>query len=165
MGYDGAPIAGERIRLVAPGPDFDAAVALHPESFSSRSELSGTEWPWAVFAATDDRSLLFAIEVDGAVIGDCGLHDIVRDSCEAMLGYHIFLPENRERGFGSDAVRTLVRYAREELGLRRLVAITGVENTASRRTAMSAGLRFVGEAREGPHLVVFVLEEASRAAL
>lgn len=158
MRYEGAPISGIRVRLVTPGPLFEAALAHDPETFSSRSERMGSKWPWAAFAVVDERALVFGIEAAGEVIGDCGLHDIEPQKGDAMLGYHIFLAKNRGRGFGGDAVRTLVRYAREEMGLKRLVAITGVENAASQRTALGAGFRFVGEAREGPHLVVYVRE-------
>ncbi len=89
------------------------------------------------------------------------LHDMDLGAGEGMVGYHIFRTRDRGRGYGTSALNALCSYALE-LGLQRLVVITSVDNAASRRIAEKCGFRFIGPAREGPHLVVF--ERASRRA-
>jgi RimJ/RimL family protein N-acetyltransferase len=61
----------------------------------------------------------FAIEVDGDLIGEARLHDIVHFDRHCELGIGI----GRDfwgKGFGQDAVRTLVDYAFEHLNMNRV---------------------------------------------
>ena len=66
----------------------------------------------------NDRAY-FGIEVDGELIGEAGLHRIDHFSRVCELGIGI----GREfwgKGFGQDAVRTLVDYAFEHLNMNRI---------------------------------------------
>jgi len=74
----------------------------------------------------NDRAY-FGIDVDGELIGEAGLHRIDHFSRVCELGIGI----GREfwgKGFGQDAVRTLVDYAFEHLNM------TGSASTCWRRT-------------------------------
>ena len=62
---------------------------------------------------------LFAIEVGGEVIGDCGLFGINRFHGFAYLGIGLGR-EHWNKGYGQDAVRTLVGYGFRHLALRRI---------------------------------------------
>jgi RimJ/RimL family protein N-acetyltransferase len=65
------------------------------------------------------RAFYFAIEVDGELIGECGLHAIDHFNRRCEVGIEI----GREfwgKGFGQDAVRTLVDYAFEHLNMNRV---------------------------------------------
>jgi RimJ/RimL family protein N-acetyltransferase len=60
------------------------------------------------------------------------------------LGYWL-APSARGRGFMTQAVEALVRWAMNEQGIRRLTLTTHVENAASQRVALRAGFVRIGE--------------------
>lgn len=68
------------------------------------------------------RSQFYCI-VDGessALVGNIGLRDIDLRSRSAELGIMIGDTENQDKGYGTDAMRALVRYAFEEMNLNRI---------------------------------------------
>jgi len=70
-------------------------------------------------AQPESNVVRFVIEVEGAVIGACGLHYLDPYSQTCHLGIAI----RRDRwgqGYGQDAVRTLLRYAFGPLNLRKV---------------------------------------------
>ena len=76
----------------------------------------------------------------GTPIGMCGL--IKREALEDVdIGY-AFLPEYWSKGYAIEAAMAVKEYARDSIGLRRLVAITDPENLASIRVLEKLGLRF-----------------------
>jgi len=84
----------------------------------------------------------------GAVVGMCGL--IRRDAFEdADVGYAL-LPEFTGRGYATEAVRAAVRYARDRVGLDRLIAIVSVGNARSIRVLEKLGFTFERPVRLTP---------------
>ena len=76
----------------------------------------------------------------GPPIGMCGL--LRRDFLEdADIGFAL-LPAHRGRGYAREAARATLVYARDELGLGRIVAITSRDNERSGRLLEEVGLRF-----------------------
>lgn len=76
----------------------------------------------------------------GIPIGMCGL--IQRDALDDVdLGYAL-LPEFGGKGYAREAARAVVAYAREVLGLVRLVAIVGDRNERSIRLLETVGFVF-----------------------
>jgi RimJ/RimL family protein N-acetyltransferase len=73
---------------------------------------------------------LFAIEVieSGELVGNIALHDISHRSRRAVLGIMIGDPINQNKGYGSDALRTLVRFAFESLNLNRVQLLVHDDN-------------------------------------
>jgi len=65
------------------------------------------------------RAFYFAIEVAGDLIGQCGLHAIDHFNRSCDVGIEIGRDFWR-KGFGQDAVRTLVDYAFEHLNMNRI---------------------------------------------
>lgn len=98
-----------------------------------RSRLVGNYWRhgfgfWAVERAAD-----------GALIGMCGLTQ--RDSLpEPDIGYAL-LPAHWGRGYAREAAAACLRYAREVLRLRTLLAITAPHNQPSMDLLQSIGLK------------------------
>ena len=83
---------------------------------------------------------LVILKQTSASIGMCGL--IKRDVLEDVdIGY-AFLPEYWSKGYAVEAALAVKKYARDGIGLRRLVAITDPENQASIRLLEKLGLRF-----------------------
>ena len=75
----------------------------------------------------------------GEPAGLCGL--IKRDSLEhADLGF-AFLPEYRGRGYALEAARATLDYAKNVLGLPRILAVTTLDNEASGRLLTKLGFR------------------------
>jgi len=73
-------------------------------------------------------------------IGMCGL--IRRDTLpDVDIGY-AFLPAYRSRGYAVEAARATVAHARDDFGLKRLVAIVLPQNAPSIRVLEAIGLAF-----------------------
>jgi RimJ/RimL family protein N-acetyltransferase len=95
--------------------------------------------PVAMYARCGFGLLRVALK-DGTPIGMCGL--IRRDSLpDVDIGF-AFLPGFRGRGYAREAARATMDYARDTVGLRRVVAITSLDNTASGRLLEAVGLHF-----------------------
>lgn len=77
---------------------------------------------------------------DGMPIGMCGL--IKRDTLEDVDIGFAFLPRYRAQGYAREAARATLAYARDVIGLTRVVAITSDDNEASGRLLQSIGLAF-----------------------
>ena len=119
------------------------------------TDLTDSQKDWFHRAQSDNWCFFFAVQRREGLIGQILVHDIDWTRSEALIGYHLFRPEDRGQGYGTAALRALCDYAFRTLGLRRLVIITSRDNVASRRIAAKAGFRELGVAREGPNLVVY----------
>jgi len=85
---------------------------------------------------------LFMVELkkDATPIGMCGL--IKRETLEDVdLGF-AYLPAYRANGYGREAARATLDYGRNSAALRRIVAITSIDNEASGRLLQAVGMRF-----------------------
>jgi RimJ/RimL family protein N-acetyltransferase len=81
---------------------------------------------------------LYLVELsNGTPIGTCGL--IKRDTLEHVdIGY-AFMPDYRGQGYALEAASAVMAYARETLGLDRIVAIVSKHNHASTSLLMKLG--------------------------
>jgi RimJ/RimL family protein N-acetyltransferase len=96
----------------------------------------------------------------GEPIGICGL--LKREWLEDVdLGFAL-QPRFWGEGYAFEAASAVLAHARERLGLRRIVAITSLDNEPSIRLLARLAFRFERVARftaEGPELRVFAREE------
>ena len=76
----------------------------------------------------------------GVPAGICGL--VKRDTLPDVDVGYAFLPPFRSKGYASEAAAAVVAYARDVVGLKRLLAITDPGNAASIRVLEKLGLRF-----------------------
>jgi RimJ/RimL family protein N-acetyltransferase len=81
-------------------------------------------------------------------IGNCGLMTIDRDNRTATLGIFIGEKDCRGRGFGTEAVRTLCRFAFGEMDLRKIRLDTQAGNEAALRAYEKVGFRQEGVLRQ-----------------
>jgi len=98
----------------------------------------------------------------GEAIGLCGL--IQRDYLDAPdIGY-AFLQAHHGKGFASEAAAAVMAEARDTRGLRRLWALTSLDNHASMRVLEKCGFRFVEErtAADGVQSRVFLFDSSAR---
>jgi RimJ/RimL family protein N-acetyltransferase len=85
---------------------------------------------------------LVELKETGASIGMCGL--LKRDSLPDVDVGFAFLPGYWSQGFAFESAAAVMNYGRGALGLRRIVAITSLDNDASIKLLEKLGLRFEG---------------------
>ncbi len=111
-------------------PAFKRRIA----AYQREMEL-GHAWPFFVFRS------------DGALVGAVTLSNVRRGVADTgTLGYWIG-QQHAGRGYATDAVQTISRYAFGELRLHRLEASCLPTNAASRKVLERAGFRLEGQAR------------------
>lgn len=87
---------------------------------------------------------LYAIErkADSTLVGMCGL--IKRDGLDDIdIGFAV-LARFEGQGLAREAAAATLEYSRETLGLKRVVAITSIDNERSARLLERLGMRFEG---------------------
>jgi RimJ/RimL family protein N-acetyltransferase len=115
--------------------------------------------PAASYARHGFGLLCVELKRGGAPIGMCGL--LRRDALEDPDVGFAFLPEYWGRGYAREAAQAVVDAAREQLGLRRVAAITSLDNAASIRLLQALGFVERGRvtlAAGEPELRLFVRE-------
>jgi RimJ/RimL family protein N-acetyltransferase len=96
--------------------------------------------PVASYAKNGFGLYLVALKETNESIGMCGL--IKRDTLDDVdIGY-AFLPKYWGKGYAVEAAQAVKTYARDGLGLRRIVAITDPANGGSIRVLEKIGLGF-----------------------
>ena len=103
---------------------------------------------------------LTALKEGGAPIGLCGL--IKRETLEDIDIGFAFLPEFWGRGYAVEAAAAVLAHGRDDLGLRRIVAITAQDNQSSIRLLEKIGLTFERLIRlsgEGPEINLFAWDK------
>jgi [ribosomal protein S5]-alanine N-acetyltransferase len=98
--------------------------------------------PVAGYARFGYGLLCVVRKTDRALLGMCGV--LKRDTLpDADLGFSFF-PEHWSQGYALESARAVMAHAREALALRRILAITTVDNDASIRLLGKLGFRFDG---------------------
>jgi RimJ/RimL family protein N-acetyltransferase len=150
-----APFRTERLVLVPVSRGAAGAVVAGDLS----GLRAGADWPPAelvesLSAALEHGGALgWFVTLDGVVIGDCGVHGGVDDAGDVEIGYAIAAPYRR-RGYATEVVGALTRWAGEQPGVRRVVARRVLaDNVGSRRALERCGFavdevrgRYVGYA-------------------
>lgn len=112
--------------------------------------------PTAMYSRCGFGLYLVELKSDCAPIGICGL--IKRDSLtDVDIGF-AFLPDYRGQGYAYEAAKLVLDYAKNVLGLTRILAITKPVNQRSIRVLEKIGLRFeqmVKLAEEEPEVCLF----------
>jgi ribosomal-protein-alanine N-acetyltransferase len=80
---------------------------------------------------------------DGRILGDLGTHGPPDGEGCVEIGYSL-APSARGQGIGTAAVGALVSRLTAVPGIRRITAVTGAQNTASRRLLERQGFRITG---------------------
>lgn len=94
-----------------------------------------------------DERISFAIDLDGACIGTMALKDIDRRSQHAWLA--IVLDGSQQgRGYGRDAIRTLLEWAFDIQNFRRISLETWATNERALRCYLAVGFIEEGRMRE-----------------
>lgn len=83
---------------------------------------------------------------DGTVIGDVALQDIDYQNRSCTIGLGLHKIESRNKGYGTEAVRLMLDYGFNHLGIERISANTLEINSSARKSLEKLG--FVLEGRE-----------------
>jgi len=99
---------------------------------------------------------LVSLKSNGEAIGMCGL--IQRAELQDIDIGFAFLPEHNGRGYAMESVQAMVAYAKTNLNLSKLLAITLPENSSCIRLLKKAGMQFEHNIRfpaENEELMLF----------
>ena len=141
--YAGLPITLGEVALIA--PDLKHIAQLQVDADVSESVLH-----WPAQAINDSGIIYFAIQQGQKLVGQIFLHDVNAETHEALIGYHLFQEALRGQGIGTSALKLLQTFVIQETELKRLIIITGKDNTRSQHLAKKCGFQFVGGAWEDP---------------
>ena len=109
------------------------------------------EEKWIDEISASDRDIVFIMEtLDGEYLGNIGLHSIDHVHQHAEMGIVIGRKDRWGQGYGSDAVRTLLRYGFNTLNLNKVWLRVQAGNQRAIRSYKSCG--FVTEGRRRQHV-------------
>lgn len=89
---------------------------------------------------------------DGTVIGDIALQDIDRTNRVCSVGMGISRIQFRCRGYGQQAVKLMLSYGFDYLGMERITASTLEINAAGKKSLEKCGFVLEGTEREAVYL-------------
>jgi len=99
--------------------------------------------PMASYAANGFGLFRVGLKESGDCIGMCGL--ISREILDDVdIGYG-FLPEFWGQGYAFESAAAVMRYGREQLGFKRIVAVVSPGNTSSVKLLQKLGMRQSGK--------------------
>ncbi|MGO4144542.1 GNAT family N-acetyltransferase [Paenarthrobacter sp. YAF11_1] len=115
-------------------------MTYYPAPKSHDEAAAWIEWNQANYARYGYG--LWIVEThDGGFVGDCGLTwQAVNGRSELEAGYHV-RRKLQGNGYATEAALACLEFARDVVGVSRLVAIIHPDNAASRRVAERLGMR------------------------
>jgi RimJ/RimL family protein N-acetyltransferase len=140
------------------GGDSEYQRLLDAEPANQFSVKQRTEWFQKEQEKDPPAFYLFAIRIleNKQMVGLVGLDGDFYPHGEAFVGIGIGEREAWSKGYGTDAMKVILRYAFQELNLRRVALDTFEYNPRAIRSYEKAGFVYEGRARE------FLLREGRR---
>lgn len=120
-------------------PFTDAAPRPKTEAFQATWLEHSTREDLITFAITD--------LVTGEFLGTCQLRGINRSSHRSLFSI-ILRPSAQGKGYGSDALRTLLSFAFRELNLHKVTLMVYESNLGGQRLYEKVGFKYEGTLRE-----------------
>ena len=96
---------------------------------------------------TRDEGTLLVTVADDRIVGHIAFFPTVAYLDEHELSYLIYEPQDRGKGYASEAVNLLVRYLFETKRMNRIRLVIHPDNAPSRRLAARCGFKHEGSAR------------------
>lgn len=158
-------LEGERVRLRAAEPEDAPMFAAWINDPEIRHLVGGAAYQYSLVAEEEairarrtsdwEHGVWFAIEATGGAVGEASrlignldLRGLDAESRRGEIGMLIGDPEYWSRGYGSDALRTVCRWAFAELDLHRIELTVGSYNPRAQRAYEKVGFVVEGRMRE-----------------
>ena len=106
------------------------------------------EHDWVDGIRREGRMVFTILTKEGRPIGNTGIEQISWKYRRATVGIMIGEKECWGKGYGSDAITTLLRYCFEELGMRRVELITDSDNHRAQKAYRKCGFQVEGLLRQ-----------------
>lgn len=103
---------------------------------------------WYESQIFNKNNIRYIIEVEGKKIGLVTITDIDWKNRKACNGIKIYENKERGKGYGTDTINTIMKYAFEELQLNKLYSVILEYNTASLKLYQKCGWTIDGILRE-----------------
>lgn len=100
--------------------DMEMARELAPRVAYPATRQTEEDWLKSARSSTNMYHFMMIEHATNQPIGGCGFHHISRTARHATLGIYIGEPEKRSQGYGSEALRILLRFGFWELNLNRI---------------------------------------------
>jgi RimJ/RimL family protein N-acetyltransferase len=108
-------------------------------------QMEKQEEEWLNKIGSDDKGVLLGIETkDGVLIGSMGIHGINWVNRTATTGAIIGEKDYWDKGYGTDAKMTILEYAFNTLGLRKICSEVIAYNERSLRYSLHCGYQVEG---------------------
>jgi RimJ/RimL family protein N-acetyltransferase len=117
-----------------------------PSAFASLPDVKKRYQEDGFWKPLEKFSILLTVDKSDKLVGFVGFHPSMYDAYE--IAWIIFDPQNRGKGYASEATRLLVGYMFDGMKLNRLEAYIHPDNAASRRLAEKCGLKYEATLRE-----------------
>lgn len=151
------PLVGKLVRLAMPDCEEDARIMAGWSRDGEYMRLANGE-PAMIYPSkhvndwiheTEDKvHFMIRTLADDRLIGECDLSDFNWPVGNAWVGIGVGERDFWGQGYGTDAMRLLVRYGFEELGLRRISLTVFEYNVRARRSYEKIGFQLEGTARQ-----------------
>ncbi len=153
-------LQGELVRLVHEDPEVLAKLESQWGANSeylrmldwdpARRHSASTVQKWIEKSYENPLNVFFSIRLlaDDRIIGGIGLDSIYWTHGEAIVGIGIGQKDDWGKGYGTDAMRIILRYAFAELNLRRVTLDVFEYNQRGVRSYEKAGFTVEGRMRE-----------------
>lgn len=129
--------------------DWETAQLLAPGIPYPLNIEDETEWFERQRTAKDQRVFAIVTLDKNQIIGNCGLHQMDWKNRRAVFGIFIGDKSYWGKGYGTDATRTILQYAFEQLGLNRVELWVYDFNLRAIRAYEKSGFRREGVRRQG----------------
>jgi RimJ/RimL family protein N-acetyltransferase len=141
--YSGQSYSTDQVSI---GPPDPKSIRASLETSDVRDSIEH----WFEEAQSRADVLYFSIFLGQELIGQIFLHDINAPLRESLVGYHLFSPQMRGQGIGTQALRLLQSYVLRQTELQKLIIITSRDNSASQQLARKCEFQHIGTSREDP---------------
>jgi len=130
----------------------DRETVLYNAPYQPISDLEHRSWYESLFANRDCVFFVIRRISDNQAIGSCQLHSIHPVHRNAELRIRIGEEANRGQGFGTEALRLLLKFAFDDLNLERVYVHVFATNTAAIRVYEKIGLVHEGVLRKAAYI-------------
>jgi RimJ/RimL family protein N-acetyltransferase len=148
-----ATLEREHCRKIWEETEYDFTNPTEPWNIGHSAEKAD-EWFDDIQKQQGNSNIRLGIFLpDGTVIGDIALQDIDWRNRSCSLGYGLSKLEYRNKGYATDAAKTLLEYGFNHLGFERISSSTQENNIGSQRVLEKCGFTLEGRERKAKYFL------------